>query len=72
MRKPPKDKETGKRLYYGIYTKDSRPTCLGGQPMDYLDTNADGEHHFRWPAGGFHLKPEVGWPRFCDSEYWEN
>ena len=33
VRLPEKDKETGKRLYDGIYDADGRPTCVGGKSM---------------------------------------
>ena len=69
--KPPKDPKTGKRLYGGIYTADGRPTCLGGHPMDYRGTDADGEHYFRCPAKGCRLKDKVDWSRYCDFEHSE-
>ena len=69
--KPTKDPKTGKRLYGGIYTADGLPTCLGGHPMDYRGTDADGEHYFRCPAKGCHLKDKVDWSRYCDFEHSE-
>ena len=71
VRMPPKDRKTGKRLYDGIYTKDGLPTCVGGKPMSYLGTDPDGDHYFRCPAEGCHLKDKVDWSRYCDSEHSE-
>ena len=39
VRRPEKDKETGKRLYDGIYDEDGRPTCVGGKSMEYVETD---------------------------------
>ena len=44
IRLPKKDPETGQRLYEGIYVKDGRPTCLGGQPMEYVETDPEQGH----------------------------
>ena len=69
--RPPKNKQTGERRYDGIYDKEGRPTCLGGQPMDYLGTDEDGYHFFRCPEEGCSLKGKVDWSRYCDTEYSE-
>ena len=70
VRLPAKDEETGKRLYDGIYEADGRPTCVGGKPMEYVETDAEG-HLFRCPAGGCHLKGKVHFTRYCDSQHYE-
>ena len=41
IRRPEKDKETGRRLYDGIYDEDGRPTCIGGQSMEYVETDPE-------------------------------
>ena len=69
--KPMKESDTGKRLYDGIYDEEGRPTCVGGQPMDYLGTDPEGCHYFRCPAQGCWLKDKVDWSRYCDTEYSE-
>ena len=70
VRLPAKDEETGKRLYDGIYEADGRPTCVGGKPMEYVETDAEG-HLFRCPAGGCHPKGKVHFTRYCDSQHYE-
>ena len=69
VRLPAKDEE-GQRLYDGIYEAEGRPTCVGGKPMEYVETDAEG-HLFRCPAGGCHLKGKVHFTRYCDSEHYE-
>ena len=69
VRLPAKDEE-GQRLYDGIYEADGRPTCVGGKPMEYVETDAEG-HLFRCPAGGCHLKGKVHFTRYCDSQHYE-
>ena len=59
IRRPEKDKETGKRLYDGIFDEDGRPTCIGGQSMEYVETAPDKGHLFRCPADGCPLKETV-------------
>ena len=72
VRQPAKDKETGERLYDGIYTADGRPTCMGGRPMDYVETDAEQGHLFRCPAEGCHLKGKVQFTGHCKDEHYEN
>ena len=69
VRLPAKDEE-GQRLYDGIYEADGRPTCVGGKPMEYVETDAEG-HLFRCPSEGCHLKGKVHFTRYCDSEHYE-
>ena len=69
VRLPAKDEE-GQRLYDGIYEADGRPTCVGGKPMEYVETDAEG-HLFRCPAGGCHFKGKVHFTRYCDSQHYE-
>ena len=71
VRRPPKNKKTGKRRFDGTYTEDGRPVCMGGKPMAWLGTDPDGAHHFRCPAEGCHLKDKINWSRHCDSEHSE-
>ena len=71
VRRPPKDKETGHRLYDGIYTADGKPTCIGGKPMDYVETDAEQGHLFRCPAEGCHLKGKVQFTGHCKDEHYE-
>ena len=68
---PEKNKETGKRLYDGIYDEDGRPTCIGGQSMEYVETDPEKGHLFRCPAEGCRLKENVHFRRYCDSEHYE-
>ena len=69
--RPPKDKETGTRLYEGLYTEKGLPVCIGGKEMEFLETNSDGKHRFRCPEEGCHLKGRTDWSRYCDFEYSE-
>ena len=71
VRLPEKDKETGKRLYDGIYDADGRPTCVGGKSMEYVETDPEKGHLFRCPAEGCHLKGKIHFSRYCDSEHYE-
>ena len=71
VRLPEKDEETGQRLYDGIYDKDGRPTCVGGKPMDYVETDPEKGHLFRCPAEGCHLKGKIHFSGYCDSEHYE-
>ena len=71
IRRPEKDKETGRRLYDGIYDEDGRPTCIGGKSMEYVETDAEKGHLFRCPADGCPLKETVQFTRHCDQEHYE-
>ena len=70
VRLPAKDEE-GQRLYDGIYEAEGRPTCVGGKPMEYVETDAEKGHLFRCPSEGCHLKGKVHFTRYCDSEHYE-
>ncbi len=72
VRLPKKDKETGRRLYDGIYDKDGRPTCVDGKSMEYLETDTKGRHLFGCPAEGCSLKDSVQFTRHCDYQHYEN
>ena len=71
IRRPEKDKETGKRLHDGIYDEEGRPTCIGGKSMEYVETDPEQGHLFRCPADGCHLKDTIQFTRHCDSEHHE-
>ena len=71
VRRPPKDKETKKRRYDGLYDKKGRPVCVGGKSMTYIGTDSEGEHWFRCPTEGCHLKGRMDWGRYCDLEHSE-
>ena len=71
VRLPEKDKETGKRLYDGIYDAEGRPTCVGGKPMEYVATDPEQGHLFRCPLQGCDLKGKIHWSRYCDSQHYE-
>lgn len=71
VRRPEKDKETGKRLYHGIFDEDGRPTCVGGKSMEYVETDPEKGHLFRCPADGCPLKKTVQFTRHCDHEHYE-
>ncbi len=71
VRRPEKDKETGKRLYDGTYDEEGRPTCIGGKSMEYVGTDPENGHLFRCPAEGCPLKETVQFTRHCDHEHYE-
>ena len=71
IRLPQKDPETGKRLHHGIYTADGRPTCIGGLPMDYIETDAEEGHLFRCPPEGCPLKDKVLFTGHCRDQHYE-
>ena len=68
IRRPPKDKATGNRLYDGIYDEKGRPTCVGGLPMEYVETDPEKGHLFRGPPDGCELKQQVGFTGYCDDQ----
>ena len=71
VRRPTKDQETGQRLYDGIYDKDGRPTCVGGESMEYILTDPEEGHLFKCPAEGCSLKDKVQFTRHCDYQHYE-
>ncbi len=71
VRRPEKDKETGKRLHDGIFDEAGRPTCIGGQSMEYVETDPEKGHLFRSPADGCYLKETVQFTRHCDAKHYE-
>ena len=71
VRRPQKDKETGKRRFDGTYNEDGRPVCVGEKPMTWLGTGPDGAHHFRCQSGGCWLRDKIDWSRYCDSQHSE-
>lgn len=71
IRRPLKDPETGERLYDGIYTVDGRPTCIGGLPMDYFNTDRRLGHLFVCPPEGCYLKDKTGVTRYCKDQHYE-
>ena len=68
IRRPEKDKETGKRLWDGIFDEHGRPTCIGGKSMEYVETDPEKGHLFRCPAEGCPLKQTVQFTRHCDGD----
>ena len=71
VRRPQKDKETGHRRFDSTYDEDGRPVCVGGQSMEYLGTDQEGNHHFRCSSEGCWLKDKVDWSRYCNSGHSE-
>ena len=71
VRRPEKDKKTGKRRYDGIYDEEGRPTCIGGQSMEHVETDPEKGHLFRCPTDGCPLKETVQFTRHCDHEHHE-
>ena len=56
----------------GIYTTRGRPKCLGGEAMDYIETDPTAGHLFRCPPDGCRLKGKMAFTRYCDNEHYEN
>ena len=68
-----KRRPRGGGLHDGIYTTEGTPTCVGGQPMIFVETDLQaGQRLYRCAPGGCHLKGKVLFSRFCDSEVWVN
>ena len=65
---------SNKQFYDGIYTKEGIPTCLGGVPMEYVETDlVTGHHLYICAEGGCHLKgSNKGRITYCDSEVWQD
>ena len=61
-------------LYDGIYAESGKPTCMGGEAMDYVRTDPEtGAHLFRCSAGRCPLKTQgTKATTHCDTEVWEN
>ena len=64
-------KPVNETRYDGIYTAAGLPTCVGGATMEYVGSDPELGHHFRCPAQGCHLKEQIHFSRYCDSEHWE-
>ncbi len=58
-------------LHGGIFTEKGIPTCVGGAPMQYLESDTDKGHRFRCDPEGCHLKNGDSLFTTCDSDYWE-
>ena len=71
IRRPQRDKETGKQLYDGIYDEDGRPICIGGKSTEYVETDPEKGHLFQCPPDGCPLKETVQFTRHCDYEHYE-
>ena len=67
----PQEDSDGNRLYEELYTEKGLPTCIGEQPMEFVETGDDGAHRFRCPPEGCPLKDKTGWSRYCDFDYSE-
>ena len=60
-------------MHAGIYDEIGTPTCLGGQVMDYAETDPrTGSHVFSCPAEGCHLKDSSKLQNYCMFQTWEN
>ncbi len=60
-------------LYQDIYTAEGVPTGLGQVPMEYVTTNAAGQHLYRCRREGCHRRDSTrGGIRHCDTEYWQD
>ena len=71
VRRPEKDKKTGKRQYDGIYDEEGRPTCIRGKSMEYVETVPEKGRLFRCPSEGCPLKETIQFTRHCDHEHYE-
>ena len=71
IRLPKQDPNTGSRLHDGMYDTDGRLLCVGGRPMDYIETDPVLGHRSKCPPDGCHLKNKVSFTRYCDSDLYE-
>ena len=53
------------------YSLDGRPRCVGMERMKYIRTDRKKGHLFRCPEEGCHLKDEVHFTTYCDTEFHE-
>ena len=67
----PRKNSDGERLYDDLYDQDGRPVCLGGEPMEYVESDPEQGHRFRCPGSGCHLKDKIQWTTHCDTDLWE-
>ena len=60
-------------LYDGIYAESGKPTCMGGESMEYVRTDPDtGAHLFRCHSDGCSLaRKGTKAVLHCDTEVWE-
>ena len=67
-------RQTQTKLHDGVYTKEGVPTCMGGVPMEFVETDpATGHHLYICQEGGCHLKgSKKGGVIYCDAEVWED
>ena len=69
-RKPrPKGKDKGTGLYADIFSFEGVPMCVGGNAMEYVETDPELGHLYRCPEGGCELKDRKG-VIHCDYETW--
>ena len=54
-----------------LYDSKGRPICLGGVPMEYLETDPEQGHRFRCPPEGCHLKNQLAFSLYCADECYE-
>ncbi len=56
-----------------VHSLDGRPICMGGQPMEFIETNIYKGHRYTCPAGGCDLRDSMSTGiRHCDFETWEH
>ena len=67
-------KPSNTKYHSGVYSETGVPTCLGGVPMEYVETDeATGKRLYICQEGGCHLKQSrKGGVIYCDDEVWED
>ena len=55
-----------------LYDGKGRPICVGGVPMEYVETDLDQGHLFRCPPEGCHLKNQIFFSLYCQDTCYED
>lgn len=50
-----------------LYDAKGRPICTGNVPMEYVETDDEGQHHFRCNPEGCHLKWKLAFSLYCQD-----
>lgn len=51
-----------------LYDAKGRPVCLGNRPMEFVQTDDDGNHHFRCNPEGCEFQKQLFHAQYCKDE----
>ena len=67
----PLRKPSNTTLHGGIYTEEGFPTCVGGIPMEYIESDPSKGHRFRCNPEGCKLKDHPALFARCVTDIWD-